>query len=152
MSTLANFVGSGAGLIVIAVCVVLVAHLTHLPNFAHPWVLRGLIVLAYGGGTLLAYTGLGALWRTVASGIAGLFPGGLSAGVPHAVLVVASVVLIFGLVVAIWKAPTEAAVVVAALVPAVLMLTSYGAIHEFWLQTSAPAQQLAAQFNTWLGG
>jgi len=152
MTILGQVAGSFAGLTVIAVCVILVAHLTHLPKFSHPWVLRVLIVLTYGGGTLVAYTGLGSLWATVATDIAGVVPGGLHGQICHAVIVVVSVIVILGLVIALWKAPTEAAVLAAALVPAVLMLSSYGFIHGFWTATSAPAQQFAAQFLARLGG
>lgn len=151
MSFLVNAVGSGAGIIVIAVTFIAMANLHHLPGATHNWIRRFLIILMYGGDTILAYSGIGALWNGLASWIAGWF-GGLHAGIPHVTLVVASCILIVGLVVGLIKAPVEAVVVAAALVPAVLMLTSYGFIHTFWLQTSAPAQQLAAQFNVWLGG
>jgi hypothetical protein len=152
MNILADLAGSATAIIVIVGAVILVGHLTHLPNFSHEWVLRFLIALAYGGGALLAYSGVGSLWvNDVVNPVAGLF-GGLQTGIPHVILTLGSFILILGLVIAMWKAPTAPTVMVAALAPAVLVLTSYGFIHGFWTFTSAPAQHLAAGFATWLGG
>lgn len=154
MSILADLAGAATAIVVIVACVILVGHLTHLPSFSHPWVLRFLIALAYGGGALLTFTGVGSTWASVVNWVCAQFPGAgsLQTGVPHIVLVLGSLVLILGLVIAVWKAPTAPTVMVAALTPAVLMLTSHGFIHEFWTATSAPSQQLAAGFATWLGG
>lgn len=154
MSILADLAGAATAIVVIVACVILVGHLSHLPGFSHPWVLRFLIALAYGGGALLTFTGLGATWARTVNWAVSQFPaiGSLQSGAPHIALTLGSFVLILGLVVAMWKAPTAPTVMVAALTPAVLMLTSYGFIHEFWVATSAPAQQLASGFATWLGG
>lgn len=154
MSILAAVASAATAIVVMVGCVILVGHLTHLPSFSHPWVLRFLIILAYGGGALLTFTGVGSTWASLVNWVAGNIPGGggLQSGIPHVVLTLGSFVLILGLVVAIWKAPSAPTVMVAALTPAVLMLTSYGFIHQFWLATSAPAQQLAAGFASWLGG
>lgn len=151
MSFLAGLTGSGVGLLVVVVVVILLGHVTHAPGAAHPWIYRILIVLAYGGGTLLALTGVGSLWLSLVNWGAAFF-GGLGSGAGHAVIVIASVILILGLIVGIWKAPNAEVAKMAALVPFVLMLTTSGFIHSFWISTSQPAQQVATQFATWLGG
>lgn len=151
MSFLAGLVGSGIGLIVVVVTIILLGHVSHAPGAAHPWIYRALIVLAYGGGALLALTSIGNVWLSLVNWFAAFF-GGVGSGAGHAVIVIASVILILGLIIGIWKAPNAEVAKMAALAPFLLMLTTSGFIHSFWVSTSAPAQQVATQFATWLGG
>lgn len=151
MNAIAGIIGSGVGIIVLVVTYLLLSHVGHAPSASHPWIYRGLAILAYGGGSLLALTGVGALWLSIVGWFAGM-AGGLSSGLGHTVIVIGSVILILGLIVGMWKAPNAALVSAAMLAPFVLMLTTTGFIHSFWVGTSQPAQQAAAQFAAWLGG
>jgi hypothetical protein len=151
VNILAGIIGSGVGIIVIAAVMISLRHMGHAPGFTHPWIHRAMIILMYGAGSLIALTGLGAMWRSFAGYVAG-FLGGLGGGIPHAVITIGSFLLILGLIIGLWKAPSAQVATVAAFVPAVLMLTSYGFIHSFWVATSAPAQQVAVSFANWLGG
>src|ERR1700746_3310136 len=103
MNVLADLVGSGSGLIVVIAVVLILAKMDKAPQATHGIIRRLLIALNYGAGGLVAFTGLGTLWSSIASRIAGYF-GGMETGTPHVVLVVASMIVILGLVIAIiWE-------------------------------------------------
>ena len=48
--------------------------------------------------------------------------------------------------------PSAAAATTAVLLAFVLALVPGGFLHQFYVVTSAPGQQFAAQFAAWLGG
>lgn len=148
MSLLASIVGSGVGIIALVAAFVLLGYVGHAPGAAHPWIYRGLAIVAYGAGSFVALAGLGAIWLGVVHWVEG-FTG---PGVAHVAIVIGSLILILGLIIGMWKAPNEKLVKAALFAPFVLMLTTSGFLHSFWVSTSAPAQHAAAQFTSWLGG
>lgn len=148
MSFLANLVGSGVAVIAIAAAMIALAYVGHAPGWSHNWIHRLLAIVTYGGASLLAVTGLGAVWLDIVHWVEG-FTG---PGVAHVAITLGSFIMILGLVIGMWKAPNAALVSAALVTPMVLMLTTTGFIHSFWVGTSAPAQNVAAQFAAWLGG
>lgn len=151
MGTIASLIGSGAGVIIIGATFIAMMHLGRLPGMAQNIVRRLFILAMYAGGSALAVTALGSLWVDIASRIGALF-GGLGSGLPRTVIVLLSVLLILGTIVGLIFAPADAVIMMAAFVPAVIMLAPGGAIHQFYVATSAPAQQMADAFNTWIAG
>jgi hypothetical protein len=148
VSFLTGLVGSGVGVIVIAVSMIALGYVNHAPKWAHSWIHRFLAVVVYGGASLLAFSGLGQIWLSIVHWAEGLTGPGLAA----AAITIGSVIMILGLILGMWKAPNAALVSAALVAPMVLMLTTSGAINHFWTATSAPAQQVATQFAAWLGG
>lgn len=153
MGFLAGILGSGAGVIIIGASIIALPYLSKLkiPNTAQALIRRFLIVATYSGGCTLAFSEIGTIWAGLANRAADLF-GGMSTGIPFVVVTLSSVVLLLGLAAALVAAPTDAVVVTAAFIPAVLMLVPGGAIHQVFVFTAAPGQALAAAFTTWLAG
>jgi hypothetical protein len=147
MSFLAGLVGSGVAIIALGGAMIALGYVNHLPKWAHSWVHRFLAVVVYGGASLLALTGAGQLWLGIVHWVEGFTGPGAAA----VAITLGSFIMILGLIVGMWKAPTAALVTAALVAPMVLMLTTSGFIHSFWLATSAPAQNVANQFVTWLG-
>jgi hypothetical protein len=151
VSTFAGLVGSGAGIVVIALALIISAHYHHAPSMTHPWIERLVIVLMYAGGSTLAVTQLGAWSDDAIRLVAGWF-GGLDAGIPRTALVVTALFLIAGTVIALIFAPSTATGIVAAMIPLVLSLVAGGALHQLYVSTSVPAQAFAANLNAWIAG
>ena len=152
MSTLAGLIGSGAGVVVIALAVLLTMHvLGHVPGFARSWAERGIIVLMFAGGSAIAVTTLGTWSHWLIIHAAGIF-GGLNAGIPRTVLIVTAMVLIFAVAMSLVFAPNAATGVVAAALPLILGLVAGGIIHQIYLQTVVPAQAFASHLSALIGG
>jgi hypothetical protein len=147
MSAIASWFGSGAGLIVLGVAWVLQRHLEHLPDKAHPWGMRLVIVLMFMGSAAVAITEAGAwiedLLRWAMHGLGGI---GTAIAVVGAVLMIAKV--FFGL----WRRPTDAVVTIAAFLPLVLGIFVAGHLHALYEQTSTPSRSETNQISTWLKG
>ena len=151
MNWITSIAGSGAGIVIIGVAFVAMMHIQHLPAIAHPWARRLLIVANYAGGSALAVTGLGDLGRSVMTWAAGFF-GGLGSGVPRSVLIITCALLVLSTLAGLIFAPNEAVALTAALLPFLLSLVAGGFLHQVYVSTTYPAQQLAVAFNTWIGG
>ena len=151
MTTIAGLIGSGAGVVVIALALIMTGTSACLPAFLRSWVERAIIVLMYAGGSAIAVTTLGNWSTWIVTHIADLL-GGLNAGIPHTALTVVAMVLIFAVGVSLIVAPNAATGVVAAMLPLILGLVAGGVIHQVYLQTVIPGQALAAQVSSWIGG
>lgn len=151
MSVLAGLIGSGAGIVVIALAVLIGKHYQHLPRMTHDWVARGVIVLMYAGGSAIAVTQVGS-WADTAVTFAAGWLGGLNAGIPRTALIVTAMFLIASMAVSVIFAPSPATGALAAAMPLILSLVAGGVLHQFYVATTGPAQVLAASLNAWLGG
>ena len=151
MSILASLAGSGAGLIAIAVAILVDRHYRNFPGVLHSWIERAMIVLMYAGGSAIAVTQLGQWARDAALWATGLF-GGVGSGLAHVALVISALFMVAALIVALIWAPTSVTATTAALMPLILSLTGAGFLHEFYMTTSAPAQALASSLASWIGG
>jgi hypothetical protein len=152
LTLLANIIGSGAGAIIIGVSVFFMAHVGRFPSGVQPWLRRGLIVAMYCGGATLAFTEVGILWTGVVNHISSWLGVSTAYGVPRVVIVLASVALLAGTVVGLVWAPTDAVAMTAVFVPFLLMLVPGGFLHNVFVVTAYPGQQLAASFNVWIAG
>lgn len=151
MNWITSITGSGAGIVIIGAAFIAMMHLQHLPQVTHPLIRRLLIVANYAGGSALAVTGLGGLGRSLAGWVAGFF-GGLDYGIPRAVIILACLLLLLGTIIGLVWAPNEATALTAAFLPFLLSLVAGGMLHQVYVGTTFPAQQLAASFNAWIGG
>lgn len=151
MGFIASLIGSGAGVIIIGATFIAMMHVGRFPEVVQKILKRLFILTMYAGGSALAVTALGTLWLDIASRLADLF-GGLDAGVPRTIIVLFGLTILAGTVVSLIFAPNDAAIMAAAFLPAVLMLVAGGALHNFYVGTTVPAQQLADAFNTWIAG
>jgi len=151
VSVLASLAGSGAGLIAIAVAILVDRHYRNLPGSAHSWIERAMIILMYAGGSAIAVTQAGQWVRDAALWAAGLF-GGVGSGLAHVALVISALFMLLALVVALIWAPTSVTATTAALMPLILSLAGGGFLHEIYVTTSAPAQALASSLASWIGG
>ena len=151
MNVLASLAGSGAGIIAIAVAILVDRHYRNLPGVLHSWIERAMILLMYAGGSAIAVTQLGQWVRDAASWVTGLF-GGTGSGLAHIALVISALFMLLALIVAIIWAPTGVTAMTAALMPLILSLVGGGFLYEFYATTSAPAQALASSLASWIGG
>jgi len=147
------WLGGGEALIAAGLGWLVLRHCSNLPAGTHPWIHRGVILLMYAAGTVLAVSAVG-LWavRTVQhfSGLAGgTGPGG---GIGWALVTIGGLSLIAGLAVAVIWAPNPAYAYVALAAPLVLALAAGGVVRGFYVATSAPAQSLVSQVAVWAGG
>jgi hypothetical protein len=151
MTAISGWVGTGAGLIVIGACLIAVMFVNHLPKWAQPWAHRALIIGMYAGATAVLVTTLGQYalhWVTV---IAGFF-GGFGSGLGKAAIVLAGLFLLLTVAIGLWKVPDAAVATLAVALAFLLALTPGGILHQFYVTTAAPGQQLAATVASWLGG
>ena len=151
MGWITGIVGSGAGLIIIGVTFIASLHMGRVPAMAQKILKRLFIVAMYAGGAVLAISGLGALGVRIVTALAGLF-GGLGSGPARVVIVLTGAFMLLGVVVALIFDPLEAFILLAAFLPFVLMLAPGGFLHQVYVATTFPAQQMADAFNTWIGG
>jgi hypothetical protein len=151
MSTLAGLVGSGAGVVTIALAMILGMHLGHVPQFLRKWAERFLIILMYVGGSAIAVTTLGSWGDWIINRIADVF-GGIGAGIPHAALIITCMFLVAAVAVAIIWVPSMSTGMVAAVLPLILGLVAGGFLHAIYIATAIPAQAFATSLNAWIGG
>ena len=151
MGWITGIVGSGAGLIIIGVTFIASMHIGRVPAPAQKILRRLFIVAMYAGGSALAISGLGALGVRIVTAVAGMF-GGMGSGAARAVIILTGVFMLLAVVVALVFDPIEAAILLAAFLPFVLMLAPGGFLHQVYVATTFPAQQLADSFSAWIGG
>lgn len=151
MGWITGIVGSGAGLIIIGVTFIASMHMGRVPAAAQKILRRLFIVAMYAGGSALAVNGLGSLGVRIVTSVAGLF-GGLSSGPARVVIILTGAFMLLGVVVALVFDPLEAFILLAAFLPFVLMLAPGGFLHQVYVATTFPAQQMADSFNAWIGG
>jgi hypothetical protein len=151
VSTLASLIGSGAGIITIALAVLIGRHYRHLPWAVHSWAQRIVIVLMFAGGSAIAVTDIGRWADDGVTWTAGLL-GGLGAGLPRAALVVTCMFLLAGILISLIFAPAQAAGVTAAVMPAVLALAPGGFLASVHGALCGPATAFAALLARWIGG
>jgi hypothetical protein len=151
MTAIGGWIGTGAGLIIIGACVIATAFVNHLPKFSHPWVHRALIIGMYAGATALIVTTIGQFFLHLAEHVAGFF-GGFGSGLGKAAIILASFFLLLTVLIALIKVPSAGAATLAVALAFLLALVPGGFLHQFYVVTAAPGQQIAAQFATWLGG
>lgn len=151
MNWLGNLVGSGAGLVAAGIAWVLMKHYHHAPGKAHPWIRRALAALMYMAGSALAVTAVGGWAGDAAGWIASLF-GGHGAAVAWVIITIAAFLLLIGTIVGVAFAPDDAVIASALFLPVVLRLPVGGALHQFYVATTGPAQLAAATVAHWLGG
>ncbi len=154
MGGIGYWLGGGEALIAAGLGWLVLRHYSRLPARTHPWIHRGVILLMYAAGTVLAVSTVG-LWaeRTVerlgGMAVGGTGPGG---GIGWALVTVGGLALIAALLVALIWAPDPAYAYVALAAPLVLALAAGGAASQFYAVTSAPAHQLVSQVAVWAGG
>ena len=151
MSTISGWVGTGAGLITIAACLILAGFVHYLPKFSHPWLHRGLIIAAYCGATAVIVTTIGQFIIRMVEDAAGLL-GGFSSGIGFAAITLAGLFLLLTVLVAVIKVPVPGMMVLAVGLAFTLALVPGGFLHDFYAETAIPGQQLAGQIASWLGG
>jgi len=151
MSILPALVGSGAAIVTIAVAVILMRHLNRAPSKAHPWLRRLAIILMYAAGSVIAASGAASFLSGMA-GTAAAWAGGQWAPLITTGVVIAALVLFTGTAVAFIWAPDDHAAVTALFVPLALGLVSGGVLHELYVATTIPGQQVAAALHAWLAG
>lgn len=151
MTSVSGWVGTGAGLIVIGACLIAVMFVNHLPKFLLPWAHRALIIGMYAGATAVLVTTLGQYLLSWARTVAGWF-GGFGAGLGKAAIVLSALFLLLTVVIALWKVPNAGAATLAVALAFILALVPGGFLHQFYMATALPGQQLAASVASWLGG
>jgi len=151
MTSISGWVGTGAGIITIGLCVVAAMFVQHLPKFAHPWAHRFLIVAMYAGATALLATTLGQFALGIARTVAGFF-GGFDTGLGKVAIIIAGFFLLLSVLIALIKVPSVAASSLAVILAFVLALVPGGWLHQFYAETSIPGQQFAAQLAALMGG
>ncbi len=151
MTAISGWAGTGAGLIAIGICAILAGVITHLPKWSHPWVHRFLIVGMYAGATAVLVTPVGEFGLNLARTSAGWF-GGFGSGLGKVGIVLAGFFLLASVIIALLKVPSAGAASVAVILAFILALEPGGFLHQFYVVTSVPGQQFAAQMATWLGG
>lgn len=151
MSAIGGWLGSGAGVVVIGLCVVMSIYMIRLPAKTHPWIHRALIVGMFCGGAALAVTQIGSWTFDAIYWVAGLI-GGTSYGIGY-ITVVLLAVFFFAVVVSglIWTPDITVAYTAAAL-PLLLALPPGGFLHHLYLITTYPAQQLTEAIAHAVGG
>lgn len=151
MTSISGWAGNAVGIIVIGLCFVAARFVNHLPSATHPWVHRFLIVAMYAGATAVLATPIGQFGLNLARTAAGWF-GGFDSGLGKAAIVIAGFFLLAATIVALIKVPSAGAATTAVLLAFVLALEPGGFLHQFYVVTSAPGQQFAAQIAAWMGG
>ena len=151
MSAIGGWIGSGAGVVVIGVCVIISLFMHHLPALTHPWLKRLLIVLMYSGGAALAVTTIGGYALTALHWVGGLL-GGTSSGLGWAVVVIVAIFLAATVAVGLIWAPDWITAVLAAVLPLILALVPGGFLGQVYTATAFPAQQLTESIAHGLGG
>lgn len=151
MTSISGWVGTGAGLIVIGACLIAALFVQHLPSWSHPWVHRALIIGMYAGATAVLVTTIGQYAVRWALTIAGWF-GGFGSGLGKAAIVLGSLFLLLTVLIALWKVPSAGAATLAVGLAFLLALAPGGFLHQFYMATAVPGQQLASSVASWLGG
>ena len=153
MSGIGGWLGTGASVIVIGLCWILMKYGHNLPAFSHPWQHRLVIVLMYCAGAALVVTTVGAWVLHALNRVAG-FAGGTApeSGWVWALVTVGALSLFAAVVVALIWVPDIGVAYIAVATPLVLALTAGGIAHQIYTATAYPAQSAVSQIGTWAGG
>lgn len=151
MSGIGGWLGSGAGVVVIGLCVIISIFMHRLPGVTHPWVKRLLIVGMYCGGAALAVTTVGGWVNEGLLWVAGL-AGGTGYGIGYAAVVLIAAFLAATVAVGIIWAPDVATAYIAAMLPLILALAPGGWLHQIYTFTAYPAQAATVSVAHGLGG
>jgi hypothetical protein len=153
VSTISGWAGSGAALIVIGLCFLLMRFGHHLPPVSHPWQHRAIIVGMYCAGAVLVVTTAGA-WVLHTLESLGGFAGGTApgSGAGWALVTIGALFLFATVVVALVWVPDTSVAYIAAVTPLMLALASGGIAHQIYTATAYPAQELVSQAAHWAGG
>ncbi|MCW2918645.1 MAG: hypothetical protein JWN52_6713 [Actinomycetia bacterium] len=146
MGSMASWIGSGTGLVMIGVAFLISKYKSELPHKASPWMTRAEIVLMFMGSSVLVLTVAGKwivghplTWVVSHSG---------GWGPAIAKIVAASLVLTAGL--GLWRA-WERAAKAAVVLPFVLALFTAGFLHDVNQMLTPNARHGADQVSNWIG-
>ena len=151
MSGIGGWIGSGAGVVLIGLCVIISMFMHHLPAMTHPWLRRLLIAGMYCGGAALAVTTIGSWAHQGLEWLFGL-AGGTASGLGFAVLVLVAVFLGVTVLVGLLFVPDFTTGIIAACLPFVLGLAAGGFLLHVYQVTAYPAQSAAEAIAHGLGG
>lgn len=151
MSAIGGWAGSGAGVVVIGLCVIASVFLRHIPTVAHPVVKRLLIAGMYCGGAALAVTTIGGWAHQGLEWLFGL-AGGTTSGLGFAALVLAATFLTVTVLAGVLYVPDFTTGIIAACLPFVLGLAGGGILLHAYQATTYPAQSAAEAIARGLGG
>lgn len=151
MSTIGGWIGSGAGVVLIGLCVIISMFMHHLPALTHPWLKRLLIIGMYSGGAALAVTTIGGWAHQGLEWVFGL-AGGTASGLGFAVLVLVATFLGLSVIVGLLFVPDFTTGIIAACLPFILGLAAGGILLHAYQVTTYPAQTAAEAIARGLGG
>jgi hypothetical protein len=140
--------GTLGGALVVGLCIVLLKRLHHAPEMVHPWLCRLAIFGMYAGGCALALTSAGGRVTGIAAWAASR-AGGLEHGPVHVGIMIAGVLLLFDVVIALWKLPSPSAAWAGLALPFVAALSA-GHLHG--VLTVFPVIEWCQQLAAWIGG
>jgi hypothetical protein len=151
MSAIGGWIGSGAGVVLIGLCVIASMFLHHLPGITHPVLKRFMIAGMYCGGAALAVTTIGG-WAH--QGLEWVFSlaGGTTSGLGRATLILAATFLAGTVLAGLLFAPDWTTGIIAACLPFVLGLAAGGVLLHAYQVTTYPAQSAAEAIARGLGG
>jgi hypothetical protein len=151
MSAIGGWIGSGAGVVLIGLCVIASIFLHHLPALTHPVFKRLMIAGMYCGGAALAVTTIGGWAHTGLEWVFSL-AGGTASGLGFAVLVLVAVFLGVTVIVGLLFVPDFTTGIIAACLPFILGLAAGGFLLHAYQVTTYPAQSAAEAIAHGLGG
>lgn len=151
MSTIAGLLGTGAGVVVLAVGWLVLRHHRRFPGMTHPWLRRAALVLFFAGGSALTVTALGGWVLSAIAWVGGIF-GGFSAGIPYAVVTVAVLVLLTGEAIDFVFEPANASPVIAGVLPLLMAIPAAGFLHSLSIAMNGPAASMAVALSRLIGG
>lgn len=148
MSSFAEWAGSGAGIVIVVACWVVMRHLRHMPSWSHPWLHRTVILGMYVGGCTIMLTRIGSFIIDAEQFALG-FAGGSQSGLGHTIIVAAGLILAASVIIGLIFDPGLETAWTALALPAVLAISG-GHLHA--LLTVVPGPAIAQQVSSWLGG
>ena len=151
MSGIGGWLGSGAGVVVIGLCVIISIFMGRLPAMTHQWIRRGLILGMYCGGAAILVTPLGSVALRGLDWVAGLI-GGTAYGIGYVAVVIAGTFLALTVAVCLIWVPDMTAAYVACVLPLILATVPGGFLHQVYVTTTYPAQAATVSIAHWLGG
>lgn len=152
MNGIGGWAGSGAGVIMIGACVLLMRYMTHLPAAAHVWLGRAAITGMYCGGAAIAVTTIGQQAIRLLRWALGFAGGGTpGSGLGWAFLILTALFLTITVAVAIKTADMLGAYT-AVILPLVLAVPAAGFLHQVYADTTYPSQQAVLAIAHWIGG
>jgi hypothetical protein len=151
MVGIGGWIGTGAAVIVIGLCVITSMFMSHLPKVLHSWIRRLIIVAMFCGGAGLVVTPLGS-FALRGLDLLGDLAGGYGTGWGWAAVVIASAFLSATVLVCLIWIPDMMAAYIAVVLPLILVLVPGGFMHSIYTATTYPAQSAVEAIAGWLGG